>query len=148
MTVRENISISGLQKSIKHLFLSLKQEKQDSENYVKQLGIQTPSIDKEIRYLSGGNQQKAIFARCLLTKPKLLLLDEPTHGVDVGAKAEIYQIIDSLVKNDVGILLISSELTEVIALADRILVMRDGEIVRELFNNEASQENIMSFATS
>ena len=75
-------------------------------------------------------------------------MDEPTHGVDVGAKAEIYQIIDSLVKNDVGILLISSELTEVIALADRILVMRDGEIVRELFNNEASQENIMSFATS
>jgi ABC-type sugar transport system ATPase subunit len=148
MSVRENISISGMQKFNKTLFLSRKKEKQEAEDYVKQLGIRTTDIEKEIRYLSGGNQQKTIFARSLLTKPKLLFLDEPTHGVDVGAKGEIYEIIDRLVKNGVSIVLISSELPEVLTLADRILVMREGEIVRELFNYEASQENIMNFATS
>jgi ABC-type sugar transport system ATPase subunit len=112
------------------------------------LGIRTTDIEKEIRFLSGGNQQKAIFARWLLTMPKLLILDEPTHGVDVGAKSEIYEIIDQLVRNNVAIVLISSELPEVLTLADRILVMRNGGIAAELAHHEADQEKIMKFATA
>ncbi|WP_239619078.1 sugar ABC transporter ATP-binding protein [Cohnella mopanensis] len=148
MTVRENISMAGLRKFVRYFLVSRRKEAQAAEDYVKQLGIRTTDIEKEIRFLSGGNQQKAIFARWLLTKPKLLILDEPTHGVDVGAKSEIYEIIDQLVQENVAIVLISSELPEVLTLADRILVMRNGEIVTELAHHEADQEKIMKFATA
>ncbi|XID92320.1 sugar ABC transporter ATP-binding protein [Paenibacillaceae bacterium WGS1546] len=146
MTVRENISAAGLSKFSRMLMLSLPEEKRVAEDYVRQLGIRTAGIEKEVKFLSGGNQQKAVFARWLLTKPKLLILDEPTHGVDIGAKSEIYQIIDRLARENVGIILISSELPEVLTLADRVIVMRSGEIVGELSHGEATQESIMKLA--
>jgi ABC-type sugar transport system ATPase subunit len=148
MSVRENISMAGLKKFARFSVLSTFKETQSAKQYVKDLDIRTTNVEKEIKYLSGGNQQKAIFARCLLTNPKLLILDEPTHGVDVGAKSEIYEIINQLSKNNVSVLLISSELPEVLTLADRILVMRNGEIVQQLLNHEASQEIIMQYATT
>jgi len=148
MTVRENISMAGLRQFVRYFLVSRKKEALAAEDYVGQLGIRTTDIEKEIRFLSGGNQQKAIFARWLLNKPKLLILDEPTHGVDVGAKSEIYEIIDRLAREGVAIVLISSELPEVLTLADRILVMRNGEIAAELSHKEASQEKIMKFATA
>jgi len=101
-----------------------------------------------VQYLSGGNQQKTIIARWLLNHPKVLFLDEPTHGVDVGAKAEIYEIINNLAEQGVGIVLISSELPEVLTLADRILVMYNGAITGELSREDANQEIIMEYATN
>ncbi|HZG87190.1 sugar ABC transporter ATP-binding protein [Paenibacillus sp.] len=147
MSVRENMTIAALRSFLSGGFVDGGREREAAESYVESLGIRTTGLEKEIKLLSGGNQQKAIFARCLLTKPKLLLLDEPTHGVDVGAKAEIYAIIDRLAQEGVAIVLISSELPEVLTLADRILVMREGRIVAELAHGEATQERIMSFAT-
>ncbi len=119
----------------------------DAQQYVQGLSIKTPSIEQEVQYLSGGNQQKCIFSRWLLNKSKILILDEPTHGVDVGAKVEIYKVINRLVKDNVGIILISSELPEVLTLADRIIVMREGEITKEFDIKDANQENIMKYAT-
>ncbi|WP_276354471.1 sugar ABC transporter ATP-binding protein [Cohnella caldifontis] len=148
MSVRENISMAGLRSFARGLMLMRKKEARAAEEYVSRLAIRTTDLEKEIKFLSGGNQQKAILARWLLTKPRLLILDEPTHGVDVGAKAEIYEIIDRLAQEGVGILLISSELPEVLTLADRILVMRSGEVAAELPVGEADQERIMKFATA
>ncbi|MDF2613687.1 MAG: D-xylose transporter ATP-binding protein [Clostridia bacterium] len=148
MTVRENISMSNLQiQDHKHM-MDLKQEISNAEEYIQKLSIKTPGMEQKIKYLSGGNQQKAIISRWLLNKPKILFLDEPTHGVDIGAKSEIYEIIDELSKSGVGIVLISSELPEVLMLADRILVMHEGMIKGELGHHEATQENIMEYAAN
>jgi ABC-type sugar transport system ATPase subunit len=101
-----------------------------------------------VRYLSGGNQQKTLFARWLLNSPRLLFLDEPTHGVDVGAKSDIYGIIDDLAARGVGLLVTSSELPEVLTLADRILVMHNGKINGEIPRERATQQLIMKYATN
>ncbi|MBV6644290.1 MAG: sugar ABC transporter ATP-binding protein [Cyclobacteriaceae bacterium] len=116
---------------------------------VDKLNITPGDISRKVVNLSGGNQQKVLISRCLLTQPKLLIVDEPTHGVDIGAKSEIYEILRSLTKEGVGILLISSELPEVIALCDRIYVMCQGQLTAELKKNEDdySEENILSYAS-
>lgn len=148
MKVRENITIANLPKLCKMLFIPKKLENAKSNEYIQALRVKTPSPEQQVRYLSGGNQQKTIIARWLLNKPKILFLDEPTHGVDVGAKAEIYEIINQLAKEGVGIVMVSSELPEVLMLADRILVMHNGLITGELTSKDANQEAIMEYATN
>jgi ABC-type sugar transport system ATPase subunit len=148
MTVRENMTIVNIRKINRYLFISRKKETENALSYVSTLRIKTPDIEQKVKFLSGGNQQKTIIARWLLNNPKVLFLDEPTHGVDVGAKEEIYAIINELAQSGVGIILISSELSEVLTLADRILVMYNGRINGELGQNEANQEIIMQYATN
>jgi len=117
------------------------------EKYVAELGIKTPDIDTPVALLSGGNQQKIILGRWLNASPKILILDEPTRGVDIGAKVEIYRLLDRLAADGVAIVIISSELSEVLGMSDRILVMSEGAIVSEFSREEASREAIMEFAT-
>lgn len=112
------------------------------------LAIRIASPQVEAGLLSGGNQQKVLLSRLLETQPKVLILDEPTRGVDIGAKSEIYSIINDLAKTGIGILVISSELPEIVGIADRVLVMREGEIVGELAGDGITQENIVSYATA
>jgi len=109
---------------------------------VQQLSVKTPSLKYEIQQLSGGNQQKALLAKALITKPKLLILDEPTRGIDVGTKRDIYQIINDLKRTGVAVIVISSELPEIMGISDRILVFHDGAITGEFSHEEATEENI------
>jgi ABC-type sugar transport system ATPase subunit len=117
-----------------------------AEQYRQKLGIKTPSVQERVSNLSGGNQQKTLLARWLLTDPDVLIVDEPTHGIDVGAKAEIYELLRQLARQGKGILLISSELPELLLLADRILVIRDGRVSGDMNGPEATEEHIMTLA--
>jgi len=117
------------------------------EKYVAELGIKTPDIDTSVALLSGGNQQKIILGRWLNANPKILILDEPTRGVDIGAKVEIYRLLDRLAAEGVAIVIISSELPEVLGMSDRILVMSEGSVVSEFSRENATREAIMEFAT-
>jgi ABC-type sugar transport system ATPase subunit len=123
------------------------QERQIADGYVGQLNIKTPGLSVAIDTLSGGNQQKVIVAKWLNTMPKVLILDEPTRGIDVGAKVEIYNLLNKLVEDGVTVIMISSELPEVMGMSDRILVMCEGEIAAELTREEATKELIMEYAT-
>ena len=114
---------------------------------IDQLRIRTPSQEQQVQFLSGGNQQKVILARWLALRPKVLLLDEPTRGVDVGAKSEIYALMGEFARQGVGILMVSSELPEVLGMSDRVLVVREGSVAGELARGEATQERIMRLAT-
>ena len=114
-----------------------------SQRQIENLGIRAAGPDQAITALSGGNQQKVMLARWLLCQPKILVLDEPTVGIDVGAKAEIYALVRRLAAQGIGILLVSSELPEVLTLSDRILVMHHGALIGSLTSGEASEEKIM-----
>ena len=114
--------------------------------YSKKFNIILTSGRQLIEELSGGNQQKCIISKWLLSKPKVLILDEPTRGVDVGVKSEMYEIINKLAEDGTAIILISSELPEILSLSHRIIVMREGKITKTLHNQDANQENIMSYA--
>lgn len=146
MSVMNNMTITILNKMTKGMFIDNKKDKMLAEEYRNKLSIKTPSLNQKIKFLSGGNQQKNIIARWLMTKPRVLFLDEPTHGIDIGAKTEIYKIIDSLAKQGVAIVLVSSELPEVLLLADRVIVMRKGEITSTMNYSEVTQEKIMENA--
>lgn len=143
--VEENINISSLNKS--SFVLQMKKLLEKANFHVNNLNIKTSSLFSNVDFLSGGNQQKVVLAKWLETKPKILILDEPTRGIDVGAKQEIYHIINSLSKSGIAILLISSELPELIGLSDRILVMREGNLVKELNAQNTNQVEIMKYAT-
>lgn len=145
-TVKENISSVRLQKS--NFFVNETGEKESVLDMIARLNVKTPSIDQEVNYLSGGNQQKTIIARWLLNNPDILLLDEPTHGVDVGAKQEIYQIIDTLAREGVSIILVSSELPEILMVCDRVIVMHDYTINCILPKEDLTQEIIMQHASN
>ncbi|WP_116410192.1 sugar ABC transporter ATP-binding protein [Subtercola boreus] len=145
-TVRDNIVLAILPKLARGFFVSEKREKQVAKTYVDQLRIRTPSTEQLVKNLSGGNQQKVVLARWLAHSPALLVLDEPTRGVDVGAKAEIYSIIDELAQQGVGILVVSSELPEVLGLSDRTYVMAGGRITGTLDRSEATEESILALA--
>jgi ribose transport system ATP-binding protein len=108
--------------------------------------VRTPSLHETVRNLSGGNQQKVVLAKWLATQPKVLLLDEPTRGIDVSAKQEIYTIIDELAQNGLGVVMVSSELPEILAIADRILVLADGRLAAEFTRNEATEEKVLKAA--
>ena len=148
MGVDFNMTISNLKKYCKHGLLSNRVMKDDIDKMVDAMSIKLGSSSTPIKNLSGGNQQKVILSRWLLTDPEILLLDEPTRGIDVGAKSEIYEIMDELVSKGVSIILISSELPEVIGMSDRIAVMHDGCITGIIGRDEFSQEKIMHLATS
>jgi len=120
----------------------------DAERMIKQLKIKTPHARQTCKLLSGGNQQKVVLGKWLLLNPKVLLLDEPTRGIDIGAKREIYQLIDQLAARSMGVVCVSSELDEIIGLADRVLVMRGGKITGELIGSLITEENIMQLATA
>jgi ABC-type sugar transport system ATPase subunit len=131
LSVRENIMVTIIKKISRLTFVKKQEEKNVAQDYITKLAIKTPNMEQKIKFLSGGNQQKNIIARWLLTNPRVLFLDEPTHGIDVGAKTEIYKIIDKLAKKGVSVVIVSSELPEVISLADRVLVLRDGNLACE-----------------
>jgi putative multiple sugar transport system ATP-binding protein len=115
-----------------------------AEEYRRSLGIRTPGVHQKVVNLSGGNQQKVVLAKWLFTDPQVLILDEPTRGIDVGAKFEIYSIMNKLADDGRGIVMISSEMPELLGMCDRIYVMNEGRIVGELSRAEASQERIMA----
>jgi ABC-type sugar transport system ATPase subunit len=145
-SVRDNISLARVREISRWIFVDAKKERALAETYIERLRIRTPSPEQPVGKLSGGNQQKVVLARWLATDPKLLVLDEPTRGVDVGAKAEIYAIIDELAHAGVAVLVVSSELPEVLGLADRICVMAGGRITGELSRAEATEESILALA--
>lgn len=148
LDILNNTTISNLKKyRFSKIFLSKKKMRKDTQWSIKAMRIKTPSQETQIRTLSGGNQQKVIFGRWLLTDPEIMMLDEPTRGIDVGAKYEIYQLIIDLAKKGKGVIMISSELPELLGVCDRILVMSGGQIAGELIASETTQEEIMALAT-
>lgn len=145
LSVSDNINISMLdQNSNRFGFVNREKEERAAEAGIRNFKIKTPSADKKIVELSGGNQQKCIVARWLSTNPKVLILDEPTKGIDVGAKSEFYQMICRFAKEGLGVILISSELPEVIGLSDRIIVMKSRQIVGEVSREEATESRLLS----
>lgn len=146
MAVRENVSMAILPELARVGFLDQGKERSVASEYVDRLAIQTPSIEQIVANLSGGNQQKVVMSRWLAMRPRVLILDEPTQGIDVGAKAEIHDIISDLAAQGMGIILISSELPELLALSHRLLVMKEGRIVGEYPWTEALSEDIMRSA--
>ena len=144
--VGENIAMAGLPQLSRAGVLRKPQVRQTAQEYVENLGIRTASLEQSVSGLSGGNQQKVVLAKWLALRPKVLLLDEPTRGVDIGAKAEIYRIINQLAHDGVAIVMISSELPEVLGVSHRVLVMHEGRIVAEL-PATTSPEEVMRYAT-
>lgn len=147
-SVKFNTTIKVLQNFIKGIMVDYGKETQIAQKYVDDMSIKTPSLNQVVGNLSGGNQQKVIIGRWLATAPKILILDEPTRGVDVGAKAEIYSIMNDLALQGVSIIMVSSELPEIINMSDRVVVMSNGLVAGCLEREELSQERIMHLATS
>ena len=148
MSVRENISLAGLKRNKLPMgFLNRSQESSDTTEMTDKMSIKTPSAEQVVQYLSGGNQQKVVIGKWLALGPQLLLLDEPTRGIDVGAKQEIYALMEQLAKSGVAILFVSSEMEEILGMSDRTLVMHEGRIAGELNRDQLSEEAIMQLAT-
>jgi ribose transport system ATP-binding protein len=148
LSVANNISISVLKQMLKaSTFINKASEKELAQKYIKDLNIKTPSENQLVKNLSGGNQQKVVISKLLSTKPEVVILDEPTRGIDVGAKREIYNLMQDLIDENVAVILISSELPEVLNLSNRVIVMHEKEIMGELDAAEADQESVMKLAT-
>ncbi len=147
LSVKENMSISAL-KRFETIYKKIRKDKEqlEVENFVSTFNIKTPTINKLVRNLSGGNQQKVSIAKALMTHPKILILDEPTRGVDVGAKKEIYDLINDLKRDGISIIIISSEMPEVMGLSDRIMVIYNKTITGVFSRTEATQEKIIKYA--
>jgi ABC-type sugar transport system ATPase subunit len=149
LSVKVNIIVANLRNYLRYgFFLNLKKIHQDCEEFKDRLKIRAPSLDTLIQNLSGGNQQKVLVARWLLTNPDILILDEPTRGIDVGAKAEIHTIITKLACEGKSIIMVSSEMPEILGMSDRIMVMSRGQITAILDRKEADQETIMRYAAA
>jgi len=146
--IKQNITLANLKEIANNGVVNENAEIQVAEGYRRSLAIKTPSIEQKTENLSGGNQQKVSLAKWLFVKPDLLILDEPTRGIDVGAKFEIYTIMNDLVKQGMSIIMISSELPEVLGMSDRVYVVSEGKITGELPIEEATQEKIMHLATT
>jgi ABC-type sugar transport system ATPase subunit len=143
-TIRENITVSSLDQVSYLGILNYQKETDITKHWIKNFSIRTPGSETPMESLSGGNQQKVILSRWMQTDPKVLLLNDPTRGVDVGAKAEIYKIIDRLCKDGAGVIMISSDMPELLSLSDTIVAMADGEIRGALSRKEVTQEKLMS----
>lgn len=148
MSVRENISICTLRDAVQAGFVRPQKERDMVQASIRDLSVRTPSTESPITSLSGGNQQKTIIGRWLLTQPRVLMLDDPTRGVDVGAKAELYRLMDQLCRNGIAMIMTSSELPELITVCDRILVLAEGELTGEFSREEATEQKIMEAATT
>ena len=146
-SIAENVTLPILQRLFPRLFLRGSRERSLADGYIERLRIRSTGADELIQALSGGNQQKVVIAKWLATNPRVLILDEPTRGVDIGAKVEVHRIISDLAASGLGIVLISSELPEVLAMSDRILVLHEGRIAAEIPRAEASEEKVMFAAT-
>jgi len=150
LNVRENMTMAQLrsgQLTSALGWVRARREVELARRYVQALNIRTPGITTPMVSLSGGNQQKVILSRWLMTEPQVLILDEPTRGIDVGAKAEIHKLIRQLADEGRGIIVVSSELPELLAVSDRIIVMREGLMTAELVTSQTNQEEIMTYAT-
>ncbi|SET71759.1 D-xylose transport system ATP-binding protein [Salinibacillus kushneri] len=147
MDIQKNTTLAALNKVMKNQLIDSNLELKKAEEITKRMKLKAPNLEVAVEQLSGGNQQKVVLSKWILNEPKVLILDEPTRGIDVGAKFEIYKIINELAEEGVGIVLISSELPEVLGMSDRILVMSEGQVAGEYPRHEASQEKIMSLAT-
>ena len=147
MTVRENVTLAELRRLSTYGVIRQAEERRRAQEMVDRLGVRTYGLTQEVRLLSGGNQQKVVLAKWLSLEPRLLILDEPTRGVDVGAKQEIYHLITGLTKAGVAVIMISSEMEEILGMSDRVLVMHEGSIVGELSRDELTEEKVMTLAT-
>ncbi|WNX84876.1 sugar ABC transporter ATP-binding protein [Agathobaculum sp. NTUH-O15-33] len=146
LSVERNITISSTKNYRKYGLLNVRSMREHSQAYVEKLNVRTPSLDTKIENLSGGNQQKALVARWLLTNPDILMVDEPTRGIDVGAKAEIHSLLSKMAGEGKAIIMVSSEMQEVLAVSDRILVMHEGKMSGIVDRKDFSQEKIMKYA--
>ncbi len=146
-TVKNNISLASLEfYRMFKFFLNLKDEQKDVNKWIKRMNIKTPSINSIVESLSGGNQQKVVVAKWVNTNPDVLIMNEPTRGIDVGAKIEVYKIMENLCEKGLGIVMISSELLEIIAISDKILTVHEGEITNSFEKEDFNQENILKSA--
>lgn len=148
MSLKENISVTVLDKVSQASFMVLAKQRDLAHKYVQRLSISASSIEQEVRRLSGGNQQKVLVAKWLAIQPRILIVDEPTRGIDVGAKKEIHHLLRELAHNGVGVIIISSELSEILGMSDRVLVMLEGAIVAEYSGEDATEENIIRSASN
>ena len=147
LSVRDNIAMTSLRNNLRALFINHRAVRAICNDALGALRIKTPSLDQLVMYLSGGNQQKVLVSRWLATVPDILILDEPTRGIDVGTKAEFYRIMSELAQRGKAIILVSSEMPEILAMADRIVVMHEGRKIGEVARREATQEKILHMAT-
>jgi ribose transport system ATP-binding protein len=147
LSVAENLGLASLERNTHVGLVNRREQRKQARKIIEDLNIRTPGPEQEIRFLSGGNQQKTVIGKWLLADSKVLIMDEPTRGIDVGAKVEIYELMNELTENGAGILMISSDLPEVLGMSDRILVMSGGRITGELSVEEANGENVMELAT-
>jgi ribose transport system ATP-binding protein len=145
LTMRQNLVMASLRQMFPAGFLSLKKEKETAEEYVEKFNIRPPSLDRMVQFLSGGNQQKVVLGKWLATQPRIIIIDEPTRGIDVGAKSEIHAFMDQLANSGHAILMISSELPEILGMSDRIYVMHEGEVAGE-FPRGTDSEQILRCA--
>ena len=148
MSVRENFSLTHLVDYCRLNFVDRKQERARCLDYIRALAIKTPTPEQKVVYLSGGNQQKVAIAKWLARKPRILIVDEPTRGIDIGAKSEVYSLLNGLAKEGLAIILVSSDLPEVLAISDRIIVFKEGRIVGGFTRGAATQEDVMHAATA
>ena len=146
MSVRENITLSGLGRFSRGGLLDIASEKARAQTFVSSLRVATPHLDQWVLNLSGGNQQKVVIAKWLNTDAEVFLFDEPTRGIDVGGKVEVYKLMNELVARGAAIVMISSELPEILGMSDRILVMRDGHVAGEFLRGEATEQVILDCA--
>jgi ribose transport system ATP-binding protein len=148
LSVQQNITMAALDRVLRRRIVLRKgMESEIARDYVQKLGIKTPTIAQKVRFLSGGNQQKVILAKWLFTRPKVLIFDEPTQGIDVGAKVEVYRLIAEFVRSGGAVVIVSSELPELMGLSDRIYVMHKGKFVQEFSREEATEEKITFYAS-
>jgi ribose transport system ATP-binding protein len=147
LSVAENLGLASLEQNVRAGLVDRGEQRKRAGKMVEDLNIRTPGLEQEVRYLSGGNQQKVVIGKWLLAGSQVLIMDEPTRGIDVGAKVEIYELMNELTENGAGILMISSDLPEILGMSDRILVMSSGRITGELLADEANGENVMELAT-
>ncbi|MEQ8676797.1 MAG: sugar ABC transporter ATP-binding protein [Aggregatilineales bacterium] len=148
MSLKQNVSATVLNKVSQAGFVKPERERQLAREYVQRLSVSTSSIEQEVRRLSGGNQQKILLSKWLAIQPRILIVDEPTRGIDVGAKKEIHHLLRSLCEKGVGVIIISSELPEILGMCDRVLVMHEGAIIAEYSGREATEENIIRSASN
>ena len=146
LSVLHNMSMASLDRLTSNLLLRKGDERKQANGFVDKLRIITPSINQQVQYLSGGNQQKVVLAKWLASQSKILIFDEPTRGIDVGAKVEVYNLMNNLVENGVAVVMVSSEMPELLGMSDRILVMHEGRIAAELSRQEATQEKVLAAA--
>lgn len=146
LSVLHNISLASLDKLTAHLLLRRGAERKQAGDFVNKLRIATPGVNQQVQYLSGGNQQKVVLAKWLASKSRILIFDEPTRGIDVGAKIEVYHLMNTLVQNGVAVIMVSSEMPELLGMSDRIIVMHEGRLAAEFSRADATAEKVLAAA--